>query len=78
MKKLLIASAIALASFAASTLPSQAASVEVIASGGPGYHRHHDHRGDWGRRHYHRHCYTKVVKRWHHGRRVVTKQRVCR
>ena len=79
MNKILIASAIALASLAASSLPSQAASVEIVTGGGSNYHRHYyDHHDDWRRRHHHRDCFTKVVKRWHHGHRVVTEERVCR
>ncbi|PZM10448.1 hypothetical protein CPY51_23050 [Rhizobium tubonense] len=65
MNKFFVASAIALASLAATSLPSQAATV-VIANGAPNYHhRHHD-------------CFTKRVVGWHHGHRVVTEQRVCR
>ena len=80
MNKFFIASAIALASIAATSLPSQAASVEVMTDGGsPYHHRHHyQERADWDSRHHHRDCFTKTVKEWHHGHRVVSEQRICR
>ncbi|MDE1995984.1 MAG: hypothetical protein KGI75_26030 [Rhizobiaceae bacterium] len=77
MNKILIASAIALASLAASTLPSQAASV-VITEGGPYYHHNYHHDRDWNYRHRHHDCFTRVVKEWHHGHRVVREERICR
>ncbi|AYG58841.1 hypothetical protein QD460_31875 [Rhizobium jaguaris] len=77
MNKFFIASAIALASLAATSLPSQAATVVVTNDNGPYYHRHHYHdRADWN--YHHRHCFTKVVKEWHHGHRVVREERICR
>ncbi|AVA24910.1 hypothetical protein ACXHXG_21255 [Rhizobium sp. LEGMi198b] len=80
MNKFFIASAIAAASLAATALPSHAASVEVMTDGGPYYHhRHHyDDRDDGYYGRHNRHCFTKVVKEWHHGHRVVTEERVCR
>ncbi|MDL2407194.1 hypothetical protein PY650_16270 [Rhizobium calliandrae] len=66
MNKFFIASAIALSSLAATTLPSQAQGY------GPDYHHHH--YPDY----HHRHCFTKVVKEWHHGHRVVREEHVCR
>jgi hypothetical protein len=77
MNKFFIASALTIASLAATVLPSQAASIVLVNDDGPYYHRHHHHdRGDWND--HRRHCFTKVVKGWHHGRRVVTEERVCR
>ncbi|WP_104826992.1 hypothetical protein [Rhizobium sp. NXC24] len=80
MRQLFISSAIALASLAATSLPSQAASVEITTGDGPYYHHrpHYQERDDWYYRHHHRHCFTKVVKEWHHGHRVVTEERICR
>jgi Ni/Co efflux regulator RcnB len=83
MNKFIIASAIALASLAASALPSNAATI-VIGDNGSNYHRHYDSRRhyddrrDWGHHPHHRDCFTKRVVRWHHGHKVVTAQRVCR
>jgi len=39
--------------------------------------RHHRHRG-WHRHHRDHGCRTIVTKRWHHGRRIVKRTRVCR
>ena len=80
MNKFFIASAIALASLAATSLPSHAASVEVMTDGGgPYHHRHHyQERAGWDSRHHHRDCFTKTVKEWHHGHRVISEQRICR
>lgn len=77
MKKLFIASAIALASLTGSVLPSNAETV-IIRDGGPNYHhRNYDHRG-WDHRRHDSDCFTKRVVRWHHGEKVVTVNRVCR
>jgi Ni/Co efflux regulator RcnB len=35
-------------------------------------------RDGWRHRHRHHNCRTIVVKRWHHGHRVVKRTRVCR
>jgi hypothetical protein len=80
MRKFLIASAITLASFAATSLPSQAASVEITTGGGPYYHHRHHYQDRYHGyyRHHNRHCFTRVEKGWHHGHRVVTRERVCR
>jgi Ni/Co efflux regulator RcnB len=79
MNKLLIASAIALASLASTSLPSQAASVQVITDGGSNYHRHNDNdHNDWDHHRHHRDCFTKRVVGWHHGHKVMTEQQVCR
>jgi hypothetical protein len=78
MNKFFIASAIALASLTATSLPSRAASV-VVVDDGQNYHhnRHYDH-GDWDNHRHHRDCFTKTTREWHHGHKVVTEQRVCR
>ncbi|MDK4742705.1 hypothetical protein PH547_27835 [Rhizobium sp. CNPSo 3464] len=82
MSKFFIVSAIALASLAATSLPSQAASVVVTTDGGGPYYHHSRHyyqdRDDWHYRHHRHHCFTRVVKEWHHGHRVVTEERICR
>jgi Ni/Co efflux regulator RcnB len=75
MNKILIASAIAIASLAATTLPSQAASRNDY------YNRHHDHeRVEWEHDHdrHHRDCFTKVVTKWGGAGRVVARERICR
>ncbi|TCR67906.1 hypothetical protein [Rhizobium sp. BK376] len=80
MKKFILAAALALASIAATAIPSNAASVVVTTDNGH-YGRHYDHRDHYRRdywRHHHRHCYTKKITRWHHGHKVVRRERVCR
>lgn len=66
MNKIVIASALALASLAATAIPSNAASVIVTTDGG-----HYDH-------HHHHHCYNKEVTSWRHGHKVVHEEHVCR
>ncbi|MGO4569798.1 hypothetical protein AB4Z52_33385 [Rhizobium sp. 2YAF20] len=88
MNKFFIASAIALASLAATSLPSHAASVEVMTDGGnndgnydgQNYHRrhHYDEHAQWDQKRHHRDCFTKTVKEWHHGHKVITEERICR
>jgi hypothetical protein len=62
MKNLVLASAIAITSFASFSAPSQAATVKHII-------QHMGHRQT---------CVVKVVKQRVHGRMVVTKKRICR
>jgi Ni/Co efflux regulator RcnB len=79
MNKILIASAIALASLAATSLPSQAASVQVITDGSSNYrHRNNNDHKDWDHHRHHRDCLTKKVVNWHHGHKVMTEQQICR
>ncbi|MGN6549739.1 MAG: hypothetical protein ACTHJ3_07590 [Pararhizobium sp.] len=77
MKKLIIASVVALsATLSFGLAPASAASVHFGPNGVRITERdHHHHRHHW--RH-HRHCYTKTVRKWHHGHRVVKHVRVCR
>jgi Ni/Co efflux regulator RcnB len=77
MNKLFIASAIALASLAASALPSNATTI-IIGDGGPNYYRHYDDRRDWGYHRHHHDCYTRRYTGWHHGHKVYREERVCR
>jgi hypothetical protein len=67
VNKFFIASALALASLAATAIPSNAASVVVKTDHGHYDHHHHD-----------RHCFNKKVTSWHHGHKVVHEERVCR
>jgi Ni/Co efflux regulator RcnB len=83
MKRIIIASAIALASLAASAIPSSATTI-VIGDNGSNYHRHYDNRRgyddrrDWDHHRHHRDCYTKRYTGWHHGHKVYQERRVCR
>jgi Ni/Co efflux regulator RcnB len=77
MNRLFIASAIALASLAASTLPSNATTI-VIGDNGSNYHRHYDNHDDWDHHRHHRDCYTKRYTGWHHGHKVYREEQVCR
>ena len=73
MKKLAIASLIAVtASLSLGTL-AQAETTVKIGPGGARVVEHHRHYVP-----HHRHCYTKKVVSYHHGRKVVKTQRVCR
>ncbi|MGN6551784.1 MAG: hypothetical protein ACTHJ3_18085 [Pararhizobium sp.] len=78
MRKLAIASIIALgASLSFGMMPASAASVHIGPNGVRITEHHHHHRHhSW--RHHHRHCYTKTVRKWHHGHRVTKHVRVCR
>ncbi len=62
MKNLILASAVAVASVFALSVPSEAA---------PMHHRHYH-------QHHHHHCHVKKVKRKVHGRWVIRHVRVCR
>ncbi|PZM15578.1 hypothetical protein [Rhizobium tubonense] len=77
MKKILVASAIALASLAASALPSNATTI-VIGDNDSNYRRHYDDRRDWDHHRHHHDCYTKRYTGWHHGHKVYREERVCR
>jgi Ni/Co efflux regulator RcnB len=77
MNKLFIASAIALASLVASTLPSNATTI-VIGDSGSNYHRHYDNHNDWDHHRHHRDCYMKKYTGWHHGHKVYREEQVCR
>lgn len=78
MRKLVLASVVALGASLSFGAAAQAASV-TIGVGNDGvratehHHRHwrHDH---WRHRH---HCWTKRVVHYHHHRRVVKTTRVC-
>jgi Ni/Co efflux regulator RcnB len=79
MNKLLIAAAFALTSLAATSSPSQAASVQVLTEDGSNYHHHNvNNHNDWDHHRHHRDCFTKHVVGWHHGHKVMTEQQVCR
>jgi hypothetical protein len=69
MKNIIVATAIAIASVVAYAPSSFADTVTVAA-------RHNDHRNY--HRPNHRHCFTKTVKSYHHGRVVYAKKRICR
>jgi hypothetical protein len=56
-------------------VPAANADSVSVRIGSPGYHHGYHHHG-W-RHHARGHCRTVVKKRWHHGRRVVTRKRVC-
>lgn len=73
MRHIIIASALTVASIFAYAPSSFADSVTVTTRHTT---RHTDNR-NWHKP-YHRNCYTKTVKSYHHGRVVVTKKRVCR
>ncbi|MDF3215296.1 hypothetical protein EN962_35490 [Mesorhizobium sp. M7A.F.Ca.CA.001.09.2.1] len=62
MKKILLASVIALATASAVIAPTQAETIVV---------KTHDHM------HMKKHCRTKVVTTWKHHHRVVREVRVC-
>ncbi|MGX7874814.1 hypothetical protein ACVDG5_020495 [Mesorhizobium sp. ORM6] len=62
MKKIVLASVIALATASAAIAPTQAATVVVKTN---------DHM------HMRKHCRTKVVTHWRHHRKVVEKVRIC-
>jgi len=74
MKRIVLAAAVAAAAAFASV---GAANAVVIGAGpngvyvGPGYHHHHHWRRDYAG------CRTVVTTRWHHGRRVTVRRRVC-
>jgi len=63
MKKVLLASALALATVSAAIAPTEAATV-VIKSGDHMHVRHH--------------CKTTMVTHWRHHKKVVEKVRVCK
>lgn len=80
MRKLLIASAFAIAASLSFGVGAQAASLTIHTGPGPvvhyrHHHRHHRHWARWHRRHHH--CYTKTVVIKHHGHRTVRRTRVC-
>ena len=90
MKAILAALFLATAAVPVTMAPATAASVTFSTNGGDDVvirrdHRRHydrdswrysDHRRDW-RRHHRRDCRTKVVKSWHHHRRVIREITVC-
>jgi Spy/CpxP family protein refolding chaperone len=63
MKKILLASALALATVSAAIAPTQAASV-VVKTGSHMHGRHH--------------CKTTLITHWRHHKKVVEKRTVCR
>jgi hypothetical protein len=79
MRKILIAAALALSAAAlAPAAPANAQGVSVTIGSGGHHYRHYDrgyHRG-W-RSYGYAHCRTVVTTRWHHGRRVTVRRRVC-
>jgi Ni/Co efflux regulator RcnB len=84
MKSLLIAAMIATGGIAAAAVPAQAASVVITTDNGMyrdrGHHRDYDrdyHRHHHWRRHHERNCWVKVRRYWHHGERVIRRERVC-
>jgi hypothetical protein len=76
MKSLLIAAMIAIGGVAVAGVPAQAASVVITTDNGYHHDRRYHHR-HWRHHHHSRHCWTKVRRSWHHGHRVVRKERVC-
>jgi Ni/Co efflux regulator RcnB len=77
MKSLLIAAMIAIGGIATVGVPAQAASFVVQTDNG--WHhgrRHHEDRRHW-RRHHERHCWVQERRSWHHGHRVIRRERVC-
>lgn len=71
MKKIFLASALAIASMAGTVIPAHADTVII---------RDDDRRGP--PRHMHRppprDCHVRKVVRWHHGEKIVKMVRVCR
>ncbi len=71
MKKIMLASVLAIAALSASLAPAMAETIII---------RKDDHRGP--PRHMHRfhpkHCVVEKKIRWDHGRRVVIEKRICR
>jgi hypothetical protein len=75
MKKLILASFIAVATAASFSIPAEAASSIVIKT--DHMHRDRDHNDRMHMRRHHEHCRTRVETHWRHHHRVMEKVTVC-
>lgn len=72
MKKLILASLIAVATAASFSIPAEADSVVVKTD-----YMHRDHNDRMHMRRHHEHCRTRVETHWRHHHRVMEKVTVC-
>ncbi|MBO0902606.1 hypothetical protein [Jiella sonneratiae] len=81
MRKLIIASALAFAASLGAGAAAQAADVKVVIGDthAPAPRHHVIHKGPVvvEKVKHHKDCYTKKVVRYHHGKKVVEKTKVC-
>lgn len=75
MKRIILASALAVACTLSIAAPSQAASVTVITNDGPHHRYDRDHRHHPRARHG---CTVKKVKTYRHGAVVWKETKICR
>lgn len=74
MKKLILASLIAVATAASFSIPAEADSVVIKTDH---MHRDRDHHDRMYMRRHHEHCRTRMETHWRHHHRIVRKVTVC-